>query len=242
MRLQMSTKQIFALGFSAALFMSVGAAAQQGETATPSAKTAASKSGSTDTTFMTHAAQDGQAEVELGKLAQQNAENAQVKTFAERMQADHGKANSELMAIAAKKGVTLPKGLGPHEAMRTKLEKMKGTQFDQAYMRGMVDDHTKAVKEFETASKNATDPDIKAFAAKNLPTLREHLRMAQDIHKAVSSGTSGTSGSKTPAGSGAGQSGAGQSGTGKSGTGQSGTGQPGGGQSGAGQSGAGSTK
>ena len=216
-----STKHIFALGLSAALLMSAGAAAQQGDNAKPAqtAEAKSGKAGSADTMFITTAAQDGQAEVELGKLAQQNAQNAQVKTFAERMQADHGKANGELQGLAAKKGVTLPKGLGPHEAMRTKLEKMKGAQFDQAYMRGMVDDHTKAVKEFESASTGATDPDVKAFAAKNLPTLREHLRMAQEIHKSVSSGTSGTSGTKTPAQSGASQSGAGQSGAGQSGAG-----------------------
>ena len=157
-------------------------------------------------TFFTHAAQDGEAEVQLAELAQQKAADAKVKEYAARLQKDHSNANSELRAIVAKKGLTVPGGPGPHAAMKAKLEKMQGANFDQAYMRAMVEDHTKAVREFEMATKSP-DEDVKAFAAKTLPTLREHLKMAQDISKTVGSSmrpTSGTSpamekGTKGPA-------------------------------------------
>ena len=147
------------------------------------------------TTFFTHAAQDGEAEVQLAELAQQKAADTKVKEYAARLQKDHSNANSELRAIVAKKGLTVPGGPGPHAAMKAKLEKMQGANFDQAYMRAMVDDHTKAVRDFEMAAKSP-DEDVKAFAAKTLPTLREHLKMAQDISKTVGSmmrPTSGTS-------------------------------------------------
>ena len=78
-------------------------------------------------------------------------------------------------------------------ALKNRLDKLQGATFDQAYMRAMSDDHVKAVREFEMAAKS-TDPDIKAFAEKTLPTLREHLKMAQDSYKAVSSVRAGTSG------------------------------------------------
>jgi putative membrane protein len=150
------------------------------------------------TTFLTHAAQDGEAEIEMGKLAQEKAADAKVKDFGARMQKDHGNANAELRAIAAKKGLTIPGGPGPHAAMKNKLEKLQGAAFDQAYMRGMVDDHTKAVKEFQMAT-NSPDADVKAFAAKTLPTLQEHLKLAQEIHKAVSSSVRSSTSAEKPA-------------------------------------------
>jgi putative membrane protein len=144
-------------------------------------------------TFFTHVAQDGEAEVQLGELAQQKAADMKVKDFGARMQKDHSNANAELRAIVAKKGITVPGGPGPHAAMKAKLEKLQGTQFDQVYMKAMVDDHTKAVREFEMATKSP-DEDVKAFATKTLPTLREHLQMAQDIYKSVGTGMRSTSG------------------------------------------------
>jgi len=137
-------------------------------------------------TFLTHAAQDGEAEIELGRMAQEKAADAKVKDFGARMQKDHGNANAELRAIAAKKGLTIPGGPGPHAAMMKKLGSLQGAAFDSAYMRAMVDDHAKAVKEFEMATKSP-DAEIKAFAEKTLPTLREHLRLAQEIQKGVGS-------------------------------------------------------
>lgn len=137
-------------------------------------------------TFLTHAAQDGEAEIELGRMAQEKAADAKVKDFGARMQKDHGNANAELRAIAAKKRLTIPGGPGPHAAMMKKLGSLQGAAFDSAYMRAMVDDHAKAVKEFEMATKSP-DADVKAFAEKTLPTLREHLRLAQEIHKGIGS-------------------------------------------------------
>ena len=149
--------------------------------------------GNNATTFFTHVAQDGEAEVQLGELAQQKAADMKVKDFGARMQKDHSTANAELRAIVAKKGITVPGGPGPHAALKARLEKLQGTNFDQAYMKAMVDDHTKAVREFEMATKSP-DEDVKAFAAKTLPTLREHLQMAQDVYKAAGTGMRSTSG------------------------------------------------
>jgi len=201
-----------------------------------------------DKNFLTHAAQGGEAEVELGRIAQQKAADAQVKAFGQRMETDHSKANSELRALITQKGVTVPGGMGPHTAVKNRLDKLQGATFDQAYMREMLNDHVKDVREFETASKS-TDPDVKAFAERTLPTLREHLKMAQDYSKSAGS-TSRTSstGSGTHSGSGTGMgtsgtgTGSGTTGTGTGGTGTGGTGTGGTGTGGSGtRSGSGGT-
>ena len=161
--------------------------------------------------FLTHAAQGSEAEIELGKLAQDKAADAKVKEFGARMQADHGKSLAELRALIAKKAITVPGGLGPHAALKNRLDKQQGANFDQAYMKAMVANHTKTIREFETASKS-NDADVKAFAAKALPTVREHLRLAQEINKGISS-TMRSSSTTTPSAGAAGTARPGPAGT-----------------------------
>jgi putative membrane protein len=143
-----------------------------------------------DEAFVMKVAKGGMAEVELGKLAAEKASTDQVKKFGQRMVDDHSKANDELKALATSKSVTLPSEIGPEEkALRDRLMKLSGPAFDQAYMKAMVSDHVKDVNEFKMEAKSGKDPEVKAWAAKTLPTLEEHLKMARDASGAV--GTSG---------------------------------------------------
>jgi putative membrane protein len=137
-----------------------------------------------DKKFVTDAAQGGMAEVELGQLATQNAESQEVKDFGQRMVTDHTKANDQLKQIAEQKGVTLPSDLPAKEkSMKDKMSKLKGEQFDRAYMQHMVMDHKKDVAEFQKASTTCKDSDLKSFASQTLPTLQDHLKQAQEVSK-----------------------------------------------------------
>ncbi|HYM26039.1 MAG TPA: DUF4142 domain-containing protein [Vicinamibacterales bacterium] len=144
-----------------------------------------------DTTFVAKAARGGMAEVELGKLATEKASSDEVKKFGQRMVDDHSKANDELKSIAQQKNMTVPSDLSAKDkALRDRLSKLSGAAFDRAYMRAMVTDHREDVNEFRVESKSGKDAEVKAFAAKTLPTLEEHLKAAQDANKSVV-GTSG---------------------------------------------------
>lgn len=132
--------------------------------------------------FMTEAAQGGMAEVELSRMAQTKAQNADVKKFAQKMVQDHTNANNELKGVATKKTVTLPTDVGAmHKAAMDKLKGMSGADFDKEYVAEMVKDHEKDVADFQKQADGATDADVKAFAAKTLPTLKMHLEMIKDI-------------------------------------------------------------
>ena len=88
-----------------------------------------------DRTFIEKAAKGGVAEVELGSLAQQKAQNQQVKDFAARMVQDHSKANEELKSIASAKGVAVPSEMDKSALKeKEKLEKLTGAKFDREYM------------------------------------------------------------------------------------------------------------
>ncbi|CAN5305766.1 hypothetical protein BH20ACI1_BH20ACI1_24050 [soil metagenome] len=132
--------------------------------------------------FMNAAAAGGMAEVELGKLAAEKADSADVKAFAQKMIEDHSKAGDELKKLAEQKNVKLPPDVLPvHKQLMEKLSKLSGANFDKEYVKAMVEDHKKDVTAFENASKTAGDADVKAFAAKTLPTLKMHLEMIKGI-------------------------------------------------------------
>jgi putative membrane protein len=139
-----------------------------------------------DKDFVMKAAQGGMAEVALGNMAASKATNADVKTFGSRMVTDHSKANDELKQLATTKGLTLPADAGAeNQKTSDELSKKSGKDFDKAYMKDMVEDHEKDVKEFEKAAKDAKDADLKSWASKTLPTLQDHLKMAKDTQKKV---------------------------------------------------------
>jgi putative membrane protein len=135
-----------------------------------------------DRNFVLEAASGGMVEVALGKLAQKNGASDAVKTFGQHMVADHGKAGSELEAIAAKLGIDVPKAPGKkHEGTLKKFESLSGPRFDQAYAAQMVADHETTIALFEGQAKSGQSSDLKAFAARTLPTLKAHLGMARAL-------------------------------------------------------------
>ena len=135
-----------------------------------------------DLDFMNQAAMGSMAEVELGRLATNQAASADVKGFAQHMIDDHSKAAGELKQLAQGKNVMLPPEVSPsHKQTMEKLMKLKGAEFDREYVKAMVEDHIKDVTAFGAVSQNATDADVKAFAVKTLPTLQQHLQMIRGI-------------------------------------------------------------
>ncbi|MBC3540865.1 DUF4142 domain-containing protein [Rufibacter sp. H-1] len=158
-----------------------------------------------DQLFMMKAASGGMMEVAAGKLASTKGQDPAVKQFGQRMVTDHTKANTELKAIAAKKGVTLPTALLPeHQQHLDMLTQLSDAEFDRSYTQHMVQAHDKDIAEFDRQAKSGTDADLKAFAAKNLPILREHRKLVQPIYEKVNrSGASNTEANAAPANGGA---------------------------------------
>lgn len=136
-----------------------------------------------DKSFMKEAAHAGAAEIEASKLAQTKAKDPAVKSFADTMVTDHTKVADELKTLAASKKVTLPDG--PSVGQKAKLKMIDAgdnDKFDQRYVKTFgVKAHEDTIKLFEDASKNAKDPEVKAWAEKTLPGLRHHLEMAQAL-------------------------------------------------------------
>lgn len=135
-----------------------------------------------DADFAVEAANGSMMEVEMGKIAESRAMNSRVKNFATMMVTDHSKAGDDLRKLATSKNITLPGSVGDDAKKHMEdLNKKTGNDFDEAYMKFMLDDHKEDIKKFEEAVKNCKDPELKAFAAQALPVLYKHLDSAKLI-------------------------------------------------------------
>jgi putative membrane protein len=135
-----------------------------------------------DRLFARLAAAGGKAEVEIGQLARQKASSEAVKDFAGMMIQDHTKANDKLANLAQKADIPLPAGLDPdHQALRAKLEKLSGAEFDVNYILAQIEDHQKTAQLLEWEIGSGQNAPLQQFAAEVLPTVLGHLRRAQIV-------------------------------------------------------------
>jgi len=125
-----------------------------------------------DVNFIQKAAGGGAQEVENGKMAEKQAKSAEVRSIAARIVADHTRLNRELTALATRKGVTFSTG-------GVKAQNLGTGDFDRLYLKWLEEVHRADIADFERAAKSADDKELKAWAAKALPTLKQHLAMAQ---------------------------------------------------------------
>ena len=173
-----------ALG-SAAWAQSPAATASSPARAAPAATD--SKPAHADAALMDDAAHAGHFEVEGAKMALQKSQNDAVKTFAQHMLDDHTAAAQQLQGLAAAKNHKLPDG--PSVMQKGKLKLLSthdGAKFDKSYIDSLGPKaHRETIQLFEKGAAKAHDPDVKAWAEKTLPTLREHLTKAEQLDQSV---------------------------------------------------------
>jgi putative membrane protein len=132
--------------------------------------------------FILDAAQGGMAEVELGRLAEARGSSAQVRDFGRMMVQQHSQANSELMAIAQRVGVTPPTSLSPAaQAAQMRLQAAQGRDFDRQYVEQQAAAHLEQRALFQFAANNAQNPDLRSFAQKTLPVIERHIDQLRTI-------------------------------------------------------------
>ena len=136
-----------------------------------------------DRNFVQTATSSGLAEVTTAQLAQQHSASAQVRKFADRMIADHTQANSELQQIVEQEDITLPtQPVGKDAAAEARLRSLNGAAFDRAYLQAAVSDHQQAIALFSREASSGQDPALKTLAQQTLPTLQQHLQLAQSLN------------------------------------------------------------
>jgi putative membrane protein len=127
-------------------------------------------------------------------MAKEKASSDQVRSYADQLVKDHQDADNQVQDLAKKNGYTLmsPASAGMSEEHKAKhaqsamgdLSKKNGAEFDKAFAKEMVADHQKDISKLEKAQKDLKEPEVKSLVSKILPTLQQHLQMAQQIEKA----------------------------------------------------------
>lgn len=131
-----------------------------------------------DRSFVEQASRAGNAEVLDGRLALQKSNDPAVRRVAARMVADHSAANAQLASIANSEGIAAPTAPGPADrAAMAQQHLLRGNAFNAAYLRDQESAHVKAIALFRSEAANGSDPRIRGFARRTLPTLQMHLQM-----------------------------------------------------------------
>jgi putative membrane protein len=133
--------------------------------------------------FVTIAAVSDMFEIESSKLATQRGD-ASSKAFATKMIADHTQTSNELKSLVSsgQDKAELPTEMdSTHRSKLERLQGLNGAAFDAQYDSDQLSAHKDAVSLFERYAKGGEDASLKAFAAKTLPHLQEHLKMAEDL-------------------------------------------------------------
>lgn len=131
--------------------------------------------------FIKAASLGGIMEVELAKLAQQQASSPAVKDFADMMIADHTRIFNELKKLATDKHILLPIELDQQQTEQlNRLKAIDGPKFDETYMRLVVRSHEQALKDYQAGARNR-DRQVNKFASEKIETLKEHHSSSQSI-------------------------------------------------------------
>lgn len=136
-----------------------------------------------DQLFAAAASSAGLSEVAMARIAAQRASSDEVKLFAQRMITDHSKANNELINLATTKGMGVPMSLEVRDrADEAILSGKSGEDFDKAYIHQQLAAHMCAVALFEAEAERGQDPQLRAWAARMVPTLKDHKMQVKRMH------------------------------------------------------------
>jgi len=146
-----------------------------------------------DKLFAAAAAEGGMAELALSQLGVEKASSDELKKFSQQMIEDHTRLNQELSSIAGQKAITLPHAVDARgQFCAQSLDGMSAKHFDRCYAKAQLLAHMEAVGTFEAEAERGQDADLKAFAAKALPTIKKHLAMIKPIATKLEESGSGS--------------------------------------------------
>jgi putative membrane protein len=137
---------------------------------------------SADRNFVNSAQEANLAEIETAKMVEQKATDPAVKDFASRMITDHTQASQKLATLAEMTHLTLPTQPSAMERnQKSQLQNLSESKLTDAYLRDELQGHKQVISSFENEIEHGQDREVKDYAEQTLPTLEDHIRIAEDL-------------------------------------------------------------
>jgi putative membrane protein len=146
-----------------------------------------------DLQVLAHVHKVNQMEIDMGRMAQHKGSNAAIKGYGKTLVTDHQQNDKDVMALAKKRGQTIPKEAASNEMERNeekdnmdamkRLQTLKGTDFDRELLQIAVQGHEKELSRTDTAIGQVQDDDVKQLLKDMKPVLQHHADMARDLQK-----------------------------------------------------------
>jgi putative membrane protein len=129
-----------------------------------------------------------QVDIDAGKLAKSKTHNKDVKAFAQQMITDHSAVNKQAGDLVKKLGVK-PESNATSDSLKkggdenmAKLKKLKGKDFDKAYVDHEVDYHQQVLDAIDKVLiPSAKNPELKSLIEKVRPAIAAHLEHAKHL-------------------------------------------------------------
>src|ERR1700712_1167647 len=185
MELQMkrtsASSRIAGLGLTCALLWSAGTTPALAQTAAPPEVPATLNA--IDFNFVGQANLGAPFQVDSGRLAEERATSAAIRSYAHLMVTTHIPVVDALNVILKQKNITPSSTLlhGAYDAMIFTLKADRGTAFDRNYVNGQVEYQKGNAALFEQEIQNDADPALKEFARQTLPKIVDHLQRAEKL-------------------------------------------------------------
>jgi putative membrane protein len=135
--------------------------------------------------FLKDAIRGDNSEIKLGQLAAQSGGSRGVRAYGRTLVADHAKGKAQAAQVAKQLGVDVPShAMLKADAEYLKLRALSGKSFDREFVSYMIDDHKDDIQTFRQAARSHHGP-VGKLAEEQLPTLRKHLKMAEQIQSGI---------------------------------------------------------
>lgn len=135
-----------------------------------------------DKSFLRDAAEENQAAIELGQLAEQRGFSAAAKNFARSLVAERSRAQQELLAVAHRVHLALPLRLSRRDRKaKQDLEKHSGPQLDRMFLARMAADLDRQYGSYEDTAMSTHNPSVKQYIESLLSAVKHQDQMAKEM-------------------------------------------------------------
>ncbi len=162
-----------------------------GQSRAPGMSTDAARLTRSDKSFLRNAAEENEAAIELGQVAEQKGFSARARNFARTLVAQRSRAQQELLAVAHTFGMALPKQLSRRDRKaKQQLEKHSGAELDRLFLSRMALDLDRQYGSYEDTAMSTQNPAVKRYIETLLPDVKHQDQVAKAIAPGEGAGSS----------------------------------------------------